>query len=175
MAALVVFSHGKESGPDGSKIQLLTAIAKARGAIVLSVDYTDLPDADARVERLLALPLPPHAELILVGSSMGAYISCVASIVLQPTGLFLLAPAVGLAGYAEQTPMVNARHVSVVMGWQDEVVPVANVVAFAQRSAATLHLLNADHRLTAVSSALAALFGVFLDDVLPAGERMPSR
>ena len=70
---LVVFAHGKESGPWGSKIKHLAVVAKKHGANVLSPDYADLADPDVRVDRLLALDLPAHERLILVGSSMGGY------------------------------------------------------------------------------------------------------
>lgn len=102
MKTLILFAHGKESGPWGSKIQHIAAIAEQRGAEVLSPDYSDLPNADARVARLLDLPLPDHERLIMVGSSMGGYASTVASITLKPTGLFLMAPALYMPGYAEQ-------------------------------------------------------------------------
>ena len=51
----VYFSHGKESGPWGSKIKRLADIARERECEVDSVDYTDLTDPDLRVERLLSL------------------------------------------------------------------------------------------------------------------------
>ena len=79
---LVVFSHGKESGPWGSKIKALAAVAKAAGAQVLSNNYRegeggqqfdqDAPgEPERRVAQLRATPLPPHSQLVLVGSSMG--------------------------------------------------------------------------------------------------------
>lgn len=37
--SLVVFSHGKESEPWGSKFQALAAIAQRHGSQVISVDY----------------------------------------------------------------------------------------------------------------------------------------
>ena len=38
----VYFSHGKESGPWGSKIKRLANIAKEHGCSVDSIDYSDL-------------------------------------------------------------------------------------------------------------------------------------
>lgn len=90
MQMLVVFSHGKESGPHGSKIKYLGQIAQKLGAQILSPSYEDLNDPDERVERLLALDLPPHDKLILVGSSMGGYVSTVASTQMAADGFFLL-------------------------------------------------------------------------------------
>lgn len=166
MNALVVFAHGKESGPWGSKIRHLAAIAERHGAAVLSPDYSDLPDADARVRRLLALDLPPHAQLLLVGSSMGGYVSTVASPALKPDGLFLMAPAFYMPGCAVQSPTSAALHTCIVSGWQDEVIPVEHSIRFAQASAAELHVLDADHRLNEVLVEVGELFERFLLKVL---------
>lgn len=139
---LVVFAHGKESGPWGSKIRYLADIAEQLGAVVLSPDYSDLSDSDARVRHLLALPLPVHLRLVLVGSSMGGYVSIVASRRLQPDGLFLMAPAIGLPNYGESSPEPGTSNVEIVMGWQDEVVSPAQIVTYAQGLRARLHLLT---------------------------------
>ena len=48
---LVLFAHGKESGPWGSKIQALAEIAKYYDYRVESPDYSDLPNAKSRVDR----------------------------------------------------------------------------------------------------------------------------
>lgn len=60
---LVIFAHGKESGPWGSKIKHLAAIADSLGAMVMSPDYSDLADPDARVERLRDLTRPVSDRL----------------------------------------------------------------------------------------------------------------
>ena len=48
----VVFSHGKESGPWGSKITTLSNVANDMGFGVESIDYQDLDCPEARLERL---------------------------------------------------------------------------------------------------------------------------
>ena len=162
MTNLVVFAHGKESGPWGSKITRLAAVAESFGANVLSPDYADLPSPDARVERLLALDLPPYDQLVLVGSSMGGYVSTIASPKLNPAGLFLMAPAFYLPGYGNQQPVPAATHTVVVHGWHDEVVPVGQSIRFAHQHDASLHLLAGDHRLTDALPDVEALFRDFL-------------
>lgn len=159
---VVYFAHGKETGPEAAKIQYLAAIAKARGFHVESPDYSDLADPDERVERLLALAPVASERLVLAGSSMGAYVSLVASAQLRPQGLYLLAPAIGLAGYATQDPKPHAEVSVVSHGWNDEIVPVENVIRFAQRYGIELHLLNSDHRLLTVLPLLGGLFELFL-------------
>jgi hypothetical protein len=39
MTKTIIFSHGKESGPNGSKIQLLSGVARKLGYRTHSVDY----------------------------------------------------------------------------------------------------------------------------------------
>lgn len=165
MKTLVLFAHGKESGPWGSKIRHLAAIAERLDMQVLSPDYSDLADPDARVARLLAMPLPIHDRLVLVGSSMGGYVSTVASHTLRPAALFLMAPAFYMQGYAVQDPVPGVGQVCVVFGWQDDVIPVEHGIRFAQAHAAALHILNGDHRLNGVMAELGILFENFLKKI----------
>lgn len=74
--SLVLFAHGKESGPWGSKIKHLADIAQLRGYEVASPDYSDLADPNERVRRLLEMEFPPLDKLVLVGSSMGGVRIC---------------------------------------------------------------------------------------------------
>lgn len=163
---LVVFAHGKESGPWGSKIQHLAAIARTFGAVVLSPDYSDLMDADVRVKRLEALSLPASRHLVLVGSSMGGYVSTVVSRQLKPDGLFLMAPAFYLPVYREQNPQSFGTKTAVVHGWNDVIVPVENSIQFAQKCHAALHVLNGDHRLDSVLTEVGDLFRRFIAEII---------
>ena len=177
---LVVLSHGKESGPLGSKIRALMRVAELQGARTLSVNYREHPDgtaidhdapgeADRRVAQLLATPLPAHGRLVLVGSSMGGYVSTVASQQLKPDALFLLAPAFYLPGYACQDLAPHATATLIVHGWGDDVVPPGNSIDFARRHRCALHLLDGDHRLNAALPAIGPLFALFLQGILAAG------
>ena len=181
---LVVFSHGKESGPLGSKIRALMRVAEQQGARTLSVNYREHPDgtaidqdlpseADRRVARLLATSLPEHDCLVLAGSSMGGYVSTVAREQMMPAGLFLMAPAFYLPGYGQQEPKPYAKSTLVVHGWGDDVVPAGNSVAFAQRHRCDLHLLDGDHRLNAALPRIEPLFAMFLQQIR-AGENQSS-
>lgn len=49
------FSHGKESGPWGSKIKRLAAIAEEHNCEVDSIDYTGIADPDLCVDRLVEI------------------------------------------------------------------------------------------------------------------------
>ena len=144
---LVVFSHGKETGPHGRKIRKLQEIAEAQGAQTISVDYTSTYDPTERVNILLNTKLPEHSGLILVGSSMGGYVSTTASAHLKPDGLLLMAPAFGLPDYPNHYPAPVASQVVAVHGWHDEVVPVDNAITWAQRHNVRLVLVDDNHSL----------------------------
>lgn len=144
---LVVFSHGKETGPYGRKIKQLIAFAETAGAQAISIDYQHTQDPDERVQHLLQAELPLHKKLILVGSSMGGYVSAVASKTLKPKGLLLMAPAIGLPGYVEQNPEPCADSCAIVHGWQDDVVASQLVYDWAARHQLMLQLVNDDHSL----------------------------
>lgn len=161
--SLVIFSHGKESGPRGTKISALSTIARNQGLDIESMDYTDLQDPEARVRRLVARCSGEARPIILVGSSMGGYVATVASRQVKPVGLFLMAPAVYLPGYAETDPMPWAGQTFVVHGWDDEVIPMENAVRFASRTQAQLFLVGDDHSLTGQLPFIEKLFSLFLD------------
>lgn len=162
---LVIFSHGQESSPWSSKITYLADIAKKHNAEVLSPDYSGMSDPNDRVAHLLSLPEitnRQYDQIILVGSSMGSYVACVASQSIKPLGMFLLAPAFGITEYPSQYPAPGCQNVEIVMGWQDEVIPVDNVIKFAAKYLSRLHLFNADHRLKTVIPEIGVLFDNFL-------------
>lgn len=144
---IVVFSHGKESGPWGSKITAMAAMVRELGWAVESVDYRGLDDPAARIRRLIEKAESLEAPVVLVGSSMGGHVSAAAASRLKPRGLFLLAPAFYMKGYEEYTPQDVACATVMVHGWHDDIVPVENSIRWAREHQAALHLLNSDHRL----------------------------
>jgi len=167
---VVVFSHGKESGPWGTKIMALADIARASGWRVESVDYRGLESVDDRLERLFAvcrtLPVAP----VLVGSSLGGWLAAAAALRAGPSGgsargLVLMAPAFDMPGLPPLPPQPAPASLPtvVVHGWQDEVVPVANGLRYAQAQRATTYLVDDDHRLIASLPAIGGWLRSFLD------------
>lgn len=167
MKKAVYFAHGKESGPWGTKIQALTKVAEAQGFEVINPDYRSTPSADDRASQLIENISggEPVEQLVLAGSSMGSYVSTVASAAVQPDGLFLLAPAFYLPGYDDQNPTPYAKKILTIHGWDDEVVPVENAIRFSKQHKTTLHLINGGHRLTEQLPQLCRLFDRFLTEL----------
>jgi len=160
----VYFSHGKESGPWGSKIKTLANIAETHGCSVDSIDYSDLSDPDLRVERLLDVLKGAEEEFLLVGSSMGGYVSLVASESVDAKGVFLLAPALFMPGYQKQA--YSGGNIEIVHGWSDDIIPPENAIKFAKESNCTLHLIAGDHRLNSSIEFVAELFLQFIKNQL---------
>jgi predicted esterase YcpF (UPF0227 family) len=163
---MVIFAHGKESGPWGTKITMLAEIARELGCEVKSINFTEISDPDIRVDILKTFLGELRKPFVLVGSSMGAYVVTVASTTYQPKAMLLLAPAVYLPGYAEQNPTPLAKHTVVVHGWHDQVVPVENVLHFCRQHAIELHLLPDGHQLINCQSQLKLLFRKMLQSCI---------
>lgn len=169
-----ILSHGFESGPDATKVTALAAVAQRHGWSHERPDYTDLDarrevgalgDVPARLQRLLGLARAAAADgpVLLAGSSLGAWISARASLQVPVAGLFLLAPPVRMA----PAPALEAAQVptSIVHGWDDELIPAAEVVAWAQPRRARLLLVDDSHRLSAHVHASAEAFAALLVDL----------
>jgi pimeloyl-ACP methyl ester carboxylesterase len=158
----VVFSHGKESGPWGSKITAMAAVVRDLKLAVESVDYRGLDDPGERVQKLIAVAAELKEPMVLVGSSMGGHVSAAAASRLKPRGLFLLAPAFYMAGYEQYTPQDVACPTAIVHGWHDDIVPVENSIRWAREHRAALHILDSDHRLEDQIEAICLLLREFL-------------
>lgn len=157
----VVFSHGKESGPWGTKITALAEVARAGGWSVESVDYRGIDSAEGRLQALLKVCSASPAPPVLVGSSLGGWLTAAASRSVAARGMFLMAPAFDMPGLPPLPPVADCPTV-VVHGWQDDIVPVDHGLAFARARRATLHLVDDDHRLTASLPRICGWFGGFL-------------
>ena len=166
-----ILSHGFESGPDATKVTALAAVAEAAGWTHERPDYTDLDarrevselgDVPARLQRLFGLAQAAAARgpLLLAGSSLGAWISGRVSLDVPVAALFLMAPPVRMAPAPELE--AAAVPVSIVHGWHDELIPAADVVAWAAPRNARLLLVDDSHRLSAHVEASAQAFAALL-------------
>lgn len=169
-----ILSHGFESGPDATKVTALAEVADRLGWTHERPDYTDLDacrhvsglgDVPARLERLydLARAAASRGPLVLAGSSLGSYISGHVSRRVPVSGLFMMAPPVRL----NESHPIDADNVpmSIIHGWDDELIPAADVVAWAQARRANLLLVDDGHRLSGHVQASADAFAGFLQRV----------
>lgn len=167
-----ILSHGFESGPDATKVTALAEVAQRYGWSHERPDYSDLDgkreisplgDVYARIERLLALAraAAERGPVLLAGSSLGAYISAAVSLQVRPAALFLMAPPIAMG----PAPVLQAADVpiSIIHGWDDELIPAADVVAWAYPRRARLLLVDDSHRLSAHVQGSADAFARLLE------------
>ena len=161
----VCFSHGQESGPWGTKIRALAAVARGMGWSVESLDYQGIDDPQARVVKLLDYCRHQAGPIALAGSSMGGYVAAAVAVQLPARGVFLLAPAFYVPGYEARVPSPAGCPMTIVHGWRDDVVPWEGSVRYAASARARLVLVDGDHRLTANIGEIATLFRRFLNEL----------
>jgi len=169
MTNIVYILHGRDSSPESPKCRLLAAAARRRGWKVVIPDYRDLKSADERLRRFVDEHVDDErpGKVILVGSSMGAYVALEASAAMSADMLLLLAPAIYLPGYDVLDPVPHARRTVLVHGWCDDVVPPSFAVRFADRHKCELHLLDDTHDLGSSHAFIEELFGSMLDRLQP--------
>ena len=141
----VIFSHGKESGPYGVKITAMIGVVEKLGLQSSSLDYRGIEEPEVRSQKLVTYLRAVTDDYLLVGSSMGAYVSLRAAQETSPCGLFLLAPAVYMPGYDNTDISPGKAPTYVMHGWQDDIVPVTNVINFSRQYSTELRLVDDDH------------------------------
>ncbi len=147
---LTIFSHGKESSPRSSKIKMLSKVAKDYGYETAALDYTKCKNVNERVVKLKKYIKSIEFEsLLLVGSSMGAYVSTVLSNEHDLIGLFLLSPAFYMTDneYKVKDFHPKCNNIEIIHAWNDDVVPYINAVKFGEQTKAVVNLINDSHQL----------------------------
>ena len=174
-----ILSHGFESGPDATKVTALADVAERFGWTHERPDYSDLDarreigplgDVPQRLERLRALAQAAAARgpLVMAGSSLGAYIASRIALELFNDGLpvkalFLMAPPLTMG----PLPALDAPPlpISIIHGWDDELIPAMAVAAWAQDHRAQLLMVDDSHRLSAHVQASADAFAALLSSL----------
>ena len=166
MKPFLILSHGLESGPDATKVSALARISQPLGFDSVRPDYRDL-DAGRDVRRIgerverIRQSIPDGRSVILAGSSLGAFTSALASQEVACVGLFLIALPVAIPGYAREFGAARVP-TALVHGWDDELCPVDDAIAFARRRGDAITLVHDDHRLGAHVDFCAEQFRLFL-------------
>ncbi|MBM4343106.1 MAG: alpha/beta fold hydrolase [Deltaproteobacteria bacterium] len=146
-AVQLVFLHGLESGPHGSKFQALYDLDPA----VHAPDFEGVFDLDARM-AIAERDLADRGRLVLVGSSFGGLVAALyadrhpdrvaACVLCAPALIADRWPAVAaIARVPGHTVLLHARG--------DDVVDIAWSRAFAVRHGLRLVEVDDDHRLSA--------------------------
>ncbi|MFP3976513.1 YqiA/YcfP family alpha/beta fold hydrolase [Marinobacter sp. KMM 10035] len=147
----IFLSHGMESGPGGTKIQALKALAESFEDVrAHAIDHRSTKDPATRLTQMqdaIAASGADPRNIILAGSSMGGWVCAQTSEQTPFLGCFLLAPALAMEGYPQSSPRIQAKHVQIIHGWDDDVVPPMPVIELARKQGLPALLLPDGHRL----------------------------
>ncbi len=145
MKTRLVFLHGLESGPHGSKYQALLEIDPE----VIAPDCSGLDRIQDRLGVIEAC-LEGVEQMVLVGSSFGGLAALLFA--QRPgnrdriAGCLLCAPAISLAAPGEIAWV--PRNTIVLQGSQDDLVPWQESEAFCSEHQLEFILVDDDHRLS---------------------------
>jgi predicted alpha/beta-hydrolase family hydrolase len=169
MRGQIILSHGSDSSPDATKVSALAAQAESLGWHTQRPDYRD-DDARGhagsvapRIARLRATVESLDAPPLLVGSSMGAFVSGLVSLDVPVAGLLLLATPGAIPGYARAFDLRRGVPTLLIHGWRDEVCPLASMHAFCGQHRLPLLVLDDDHRLGTSMEVITTQFRYLLD------------
>jgi pimeloyl-ACP methyl ester carboxylesterase len=173
MRGHVILSHGSDSGPQATKVSVLAGVAEALGWSTERPDYracdalgsaaSVAPRIEQLAARMRAAPAPP----VLVGSSMGAFVSGPASVQAASAGLFLLALPASIPGCAQPFAMARDVPSMLIHGFADEVCPADAALAVARDHGMHALLVADGHRLADSVETIVRQFRLFLQH-LPA-------
>ncbi|WP_333681636.1 alpha/beta hydrolase [Dyella sp.] len=169
MPGHVILSHGSDTGPDATKVSVLAKVAESLGWTTERPDYRDddqlghAESIEPRIARLHQRIAASHTPPVLVGSSMGAFVSGLASLEVPVAGLFLLATPALIPGSDLAFDVRLDVPTLMIHGWHDDVCPLDEIYEFAGRRELPLLVLDDDHRLSAHVDAISRQFGFFLE------------
>jgi predicted alpha/beta-hydrolase family hydrolase len=153
MPGHVILSHGSDSGPDATKVSALARVAESLGWSTLRPDFRDVDaggyagSVGPRIERVVAAMRAAPRPLVLAGSSMGAFVSGLASLEVPCDGLFLVALPTGIPEYPRRFEAADGVPGMLVHGWRDELCAPDAALAFACARSMPALMLDGDHRL----------------------------
>lgn len=162
----IFLSHGLESGPGSTKIQALKTMAESfENVKVQAIDHRSSKDPAVRLAQMqdaIKASGADSSNIILAGSSMGGWVCAQTSSLAATLGCFLLAPALAMPDYPQSSPRIQAKHVQIIHGWDDDVVPPLPVIELARQQALPMLLMPDGHRLAESLERVTEEFRAFL-------------
>lgn len=171
MGGHVILSHGSDSSPEATKVAALARVAEHMGFTTERPDYRACDAAGhagsvaPRIEQLHRCAQAATTAPILVGSSMGAFVSGPVSRQVRCRGLFLLALPVAIPGCAQAFDMADDMRAMLVHGFADDVCPPDATVKFAGERGTPTLLLDDGHRLAEHVPVIEQQFRLFLENL----------
>ena len=174
----IVYSHGRDGHPwNDPRTVAIKAIADDLNIDMDSIPYDEKDSVPQMIEQAFEFCSDAQLQntnLILIGSSRGAYIaSAVTHLLFQASGektagIYLMAPAIGIKPdyYPGAIEVPVASNIEVVHPYSDEIVPVQNTINFCTENNFTLHLVDDTHTLQNQVSFIESSTRVFIKKCL---------
>ncbi|HEX7338344.1 MAG TPA: YqiA/YcfP family alpha/beta fold hydrolase [Rhodanobacteraceae bacterium] len=171
MPGHIILSHGANSSPQATKVSALAQVAEEAGWT------TERPDFAACDARGLAQSVAPRVKqvvdrmhaartpVVLVGSSMGAFASGLASLRASCAGLFLMALPTAIPGFDEAFDMARDVPTLLIHGYADEICDPSATLALARTRGVPCLMVDDGHRLAGHLDAVIGQFRLFLQQV----------
>ena len=171
----IIYSHGRDGHPwNDLRTIAIKAIADDLKIDMDSIPYNEKDSVPQMIEQAFEFCTHaqlPNTNLILIGSSRGAYIACaVTQLLFEATGrvtagIYMMAPAIDIKPdyYPGAIKIPVASHIEVVHPYSDEIVPVYNTIGFCAENNFTLHLVDDTHSLQNQVSFIESSARVFIE------------
>ena len=167
MQGLVILSLGKSA-------KFYAEISKHCGFRVACMDYTGIFTPKQKVQHLVneckRLKMNEKENVILVGSSIGAYVSLHASSIIRPKGMFLMSPVLKIQDNDinnindnQHKPFTTEMgNIEIIQGWNDTTVDKVIVMNYCRRHWIPRHLFWDERDLKKSLKVTSVLFERFL-------------
>lgn len=168
MSGHIILSHGSNSSPLATKVSALAAVAEKLGYTTERPDFSAMDKAGhvasvaPRIDKLTRCIEASPSAPILVGSSMGAFTSGLASLRARCKALFLLALPMEIDDYGERFDMDQTVPSMLIHGFDDDICPLSDALEFAHASAMPSLVVADGHRLAEHVDIINAQFSLFL-------------
>lgn len=168
---MIIFAHGMEGTPNGSKIRSL----RKAGFEVLAPDFQGMP-LEERVNVLQRI-CEEHrdASAVLAGSSYGGLAASIVAMRMPNAfrGLLLCAPALHLDEPPIDTHTIliapEGMKTAIIHGIGDDVVPISCSIEYAERSGEDIvafHQVDDGHRLAASHGEIIGAARLLIDETI---------
>ena len=168
---MIIFAHGMEGSPNGSKIRSL----REAGFEVLAPDFQGMP-LEERVD-LLQMICEEHRwkSVVLAGSSYGGLAASIVAMRMPDAfrGLLLCAPALHLdePPINDETVLLAPKGMRTVIihGIEDDIVPISCSIEYAERSGEDIvafHQVNDGHRLAESHKEIVSAARLLIDETI---------
>lgn len=163
----VFISPGGNGRVDTPKMRCLAGVVEKKGIKYTLPDWSDVvSEPNSRVKLLMESRVWDFEYVVLVGSSLGGYVSAIAAERREVEGLFLLVPILSEKKGEINFPQPKSKESVIVHALDDEYTDSKMMIDFGRASEANLHFVPGGHSLEMHLDFVAREFESFLERII---------